>query len=39
MVNYSGYFVIRAQNYDEAVAIARTSPHLQFGGILVRRTF
>lgn len=39
MVNYSGYFVIRARDYAEAVAIAQGSPHLQFGGILVRRTF
>lgn len=37
--NYSGMFVIRARDYDEAVAIARTSPHLQYGGILVRRTY
>jgi hypothetical protein len=39
MVNYSGFFVIRARDYLEAVAIAQGSPHLQFGGILVRRTF
>lgn len=37
--NYSGMFVIRARDYDEAVSIARTSPHLQYGGILVRRTY
>ena len=30
----SGYFVIRAQNYDEAVAVARSSPHLKYGGTI-----
>jgi hypothetical protein len=30
----SGYFVIRAQNYDDAVAIARGSPHLKYGGTI-----
>jgi hypothetical protein len=30
----SGYFVIRAQNYDDAVAIARSSPHLKYGGTI-----
>jgi hypothetical protein len=30
----SGYFVIRAQNYDDAVAIARASPHLKYGGTI-----
>jgi hypothetical protein len=34
--NYSGYFLVRARDYAEAVAIARGSPHLAFGGILVR---
>lgn len=37
--NFSGMFVIRARDYDEAVAIARESPHLQYGGVLVRRTY
>jgi hypothetical protein len=30
----SGYFVIRAQNYEDAVAIARGSPHLKYGGTI-----
>ncbi len=35
--NLSGIFMIQASSYDEAVALARESPHLQFGGsILVR---
>jgi hypothetical protein len=37
--NFSGMFVIRARDYDEAVAIARASPHLNYGGVLVRRTY
>jgi hypothetical protein len=37
--NYSGLFVIRARDYDEAIAIARGSPHLAWGGVLIRRTF
>jgi hypothetical protein len=37
--NFSGMFVIRARDYDEAVAIARESPHLRYGGVLVRRTY
>jgi hypothetical protein len=32
-----GYFVIAAAGYDEAVAIASTCPHLDFGRIEVRR--
>jgi len=27
-----GFFVIRAVDYDEAVAISRTCPHLEYGG-------
>ncbi len=30
----SGYFVIRASDYDSAVAIARESPHLKYGGTI-----
>ncbi len=37
--NFSGFFTIRARDYDEAVRIARASPHLRYGGVLVRRTF
>jgi hypothetical protein len=38
-VNYSGYFVIQARDYAQAVEIAKGSPHLNYGGILVRRSF
>ena len=27
-----GYFAIKAANYDEAVEISKTCPHLKFGG-------
>jgi len=27
-----GYFLIRASSYDDAVEIARTCPHLKYGG-------
>jgi len=27
-----GYFLIRAASYDEAVEVARTCPHLRYGG-------
>lgn len=37
--NFSGLFVIRARDYDEAVTIARSSPHLRYGGIIVRRSY
>ena len=30
----SGYFVVRAPDYDAAVAIARASPHLKYGGTI-----
>jgi predicted anti-sigma-YlaC factor YlaD len=36
--NYSGYFLVYAANDEEAIAIARSSPHLAFGGILLRRS-
>lgn len=32
----SGFFMITAQDYDEAVAIAKTCPHLDFGTLEVR---
>jgi len=37
--NFSGLFIVRAADYDEAVRIARGSPHLEFGGVLVRRVY
>lgn len=37
--NFSGLFLVRAASYDEAVSIARSSPHAQYGGILVHRTY
>jgi len=39
LVNYSGLFLVRAKDYDEALGIAAQSPHLQYGGILVRRAY
>lgn len=27
-----GYFAIKAENYDEAVEISKTCPHLKYGG-------
>lgn len=33
---YSGVFLVRAGSYEEAIAIARGSPHLRYGSILVR---
>ena len=32
-----GYFLISAESYDDAVALAATCPHLDFGRIEVRR--
>lgn len=32
--NVSGFFLIRASSYDEAVDLARQSPHVEYGGIL-----
>lgn len=32
-----GYFVIRARDYDEAVEIASSCPHMEHGTILVRQ--
>ena len=31
-----GFFVVDAEDYDGALAIARTCPHLEFGSIEVR---
>jgi hypothetical protein len=33
----AGYFVVEAADADEAVAIARTMPHLEYGGTVVVR--
>jgi hypothetical protein len=33
----AGYFVIRAQNYDAAVKLAQTCPHVKYGGRVVVR--
>lgn len=30
----SGFFLVRAANYDEAVSIANASPHLKYGGTI-----
>ncbi len=32
--NVSGFFLIRAASYDEAVDLARQSPHVTYGGIM-----
>jgi hypothetical protein len=36
-VGLSGYFVIEAANWEEAVALARTCPHLRYGGRIALR--
>lgn len=36
-INFSGWFLVRAPDYDAAIAIARSSPHRRFGGVLVRQ--
>lgn len=36
-IRVSGYFVIRAANRDEALAVARTHPHLRYGGAIALR--
>jgi hypothetical protein len=33
-----GYVTIRAADYDEAVAIARSCPYLAFGNVTIRKT-
>lgn len=35
--NLSGWYLIRARNYEEAIAFARRGPHLRYGSILVRQ--
>ena len=32
-----GFFVIEAENYDQAVEVAKTCPHMDFGSIEVRQ--
>lgn len=34
----TGFFMIRADSYDEAVALARDCPHLRHGGVVSVRT-
>jgi hypothetical protein len=29
-----GYFLIQAENYEEAVSVARESPHIAYGGTI-----
>jgi hypothetical protein len=33
----SGFFLVRAANYDDAVAWVRRGPHLRYGSVLVRQ--
>lgn len=33
----AGYFLVRAPSQNEAVAVARTSPHIRYGGTIVVR--
>jgi hypothetical protein len=35
--NLSGWYRLRARDYNEAVALARRGPHLRYGSILVRQ--
>jgi hypothetical protein len=32
-----GFFVVEAEDYDQAVEVAKTCPHMDFGSIEVRR--
>jgi hypothetical protein len=32
-----GYFLIEAENYDEAIKVAITCPHLKYGGLIELR--
>lgn len=32
----SGYFTIQAKSYDEALAVAKTCPHLDYGSLELR---
>ena len=34
--NYSGWYIVRARSYAEAIAWTRRGPHLQYGSVLVR---
>lgn len=34
--NVSGWYIVRARSYDEAIAWARRGPHLAYGSVLVR---
>jgi hypothetical protein len=36
-VGVSGYFVIEAETWEQAAALARTCPHLRYGGRIVLR--
>jgi len=33
-----GFFVVEAEDYDQAVEVAKTCPHMDFGSIEVRQT-
>ena len=35
--NVSGWFLVRAANYNEAIERARLGPHLRYGSVLVRQ--
>ena len=35
--NLSGWYLLRARNYADAVRLARLGPHLRYGSILVRQ--
>lgn len=35
--NLSGWYLLRARDYNEAVVLARRGPHLRYGSILVRQ--
>jgi len=32
-----GFFVVEAEDYDQAVEVAKTCPHMDFGSIEVRQ--
>jgi hypothetical protein len=35
--NLSGYFLVHARTYDDAIAWVRRGPHLRYGSVLVRQ--
>ena len=35
--NLSGYFLVHARNYDDAIAWVKRGPHLRYGSVLVRQ--